>query len=124
MIESVAAFTILGPSYEEGLAFFVRTLGFAVVEDRPIGGGKRWIVVAPESGEGARIVLAIPDDERQRAGVGDQTGGRVGYFLETADFDRDYAAPAARGLRFLENPRREVYGTVVVFSDPWGASGI
>ncbi|HXZ15937.1 MAG TPA: VOC family protein, partial [Roseiarcus sp.] len=59
-------------------------------------------------------------DERQRARVGDQTGGRVGYFLSTSDFARDFAALAARGVRFLETPRREPYGTVAVFSDPWG----
>ena len=120
MIASVAAFTILVPSYDEGLAFFIYALGFAVVEDRPVEDGKRWVVVAPKTGEGARIVLAKPSDEGQRARVGDQTGGRVGYFLETDDFDRDYTKLTARGVHFLEKPRREAYGTVVVFSDPWG----
>ena len=45
---------------------------------------------------------------------------RVGYFLETDDFDRDHAAYLARGVRFLETPRRESYGVVAVFADPWG----
>jgi len=120
MIRSVAAFSILVPSYDEGLAFFVDALGFTVIEDRPVERGKRWVAVAPEGGEGARVVLAVPGDDRQRARVADQTGGRVGYFLLTSDFARDFAAFAARGVRFLETPRREPYGTVAVFSDPWG----
>ena len=120
MIRSVAAFSILVSSYEEGLAFFVDALGFTVIEDRPVAPGKRWVAVAPEGGEGARIVLAVPGDERQRARVGDRTGGRVGYVLLTSDFARDFAALAARGVRFLERPRCEPYGTVAVFSDPWG----
>jgi hypothetical protein len=62
---------------------------------------------------GARIVLAVPSGERQTARVGDQTGGRVGYFLQTSD------SLTARGVRFLETPRREPYGTVAVFTDPW-----
>ena len=120
MPQSVTAFTILVPSYQEGLAFFCEALGFEVVEDTALEGARRWVVVAPAGGAGARIVLAVPGDGRQRARVGDQTGGRVGYFLHTDDFDRDYRALTARGVRFLESPRREPYGTVAVFADPWG----
>jgi catechol 2,3-dioxygenase-like lactoylglutathione lyase family enzyme len=120
MTQSVTAFTLLVPGYAAGLSFFRDALGFAVIEDTPLGGGKRWVVVAPVGGAGARIVLAVPGDNCQRARVGDQTGGRVGYFLQTDNFDRDYRALTARGVRFLESPRRELYGTVAVFADPWG----
>ena len=71
-------------------------------------------------GAGARIVLATPGDERQRARIGDQTGGRVGFFLLTDDFENDHAAMRARGVTFLESPRSEPYGIVAVFADPWG----
>lgn len=120
MPQTVAAVAVLVPTYAEGLAFFRDALGFAVVEDSPLGGDKRWVVVAPPGGGGASILLAVPGDDRQRARVGDQTGGRVGIFVHTDDFDRDYRAWRARGVRFLEIPRREPYGTVAVFSDPWG----
>ena len=90
MTQSVDALSLLVPSYEQGLAFFRDALGFSVVEDEALGGDKRWVAVAPAGGRGAKIVLAVPSDERQRARVGDQTGGRVGYFLQTSDFDRDY----------------------------------
>ncbi len=76
--------------------------------------------MAPPGSAGAKIVLAVPSDERQRARIGDQTGGRVGYFLLTDDFEKDYAAMRARGVTFLEAPRSERYGTVAVFVDPWG----
>ncbi len=120
MTQSVDALSLLVPSYEQGLAFFRDALGFSVVEDEALGGDKRWVAVAPAGGRGAKIVLAVPSDERQRARVGDQTGGRVGYFLQTSDFDRDYRVLTGRGVRFLEAPRREAYGIVAVFSDPWG----
>jgi catechol 2,3-dioxygenase-like lactoylglutathione lyase family enzyme len=119
-MQSLAAVTILAPSYDEGLRFFRDALGFEVLEDRPQGPSKRWLVVAPRGGKGARIVVAVPDGEQQRARVGDQTGGRVGYFLYTDDFDRDYDGMRAHGIRFLEEPRREPYGRVAVFADPWG----
>ena len=120
MSQNVVALTLLVPTYDAGLAFFRDALGFAVVEDTALERGKRWVVVAPPGGAGAKIVLAVPADARQRARVGDQTGGRVGYFLQTSDFDRDYHALTERGVRFLEAPRREPYGTVAVFADPWG----
>jgi catechol 2,3-dioxygenase-like lactoylglutathione lyase family enzyme len=120
MPQCLAAVTLLVPSYDEGLAFFRDVLGFAVLEDTLLDVNKRWVVVDPCKGAGAALVLAVASDERQRARVGDQTGGRVGFFLHTADFWIDYEAMRARGVRFLETPRREPYGLVAVFLDPWG----
>ena len=120
MIHSLASISLLVPDYDEGVAFFRDALGFVVLEDTALSPGKRWVVVGPPAGAGATIVLAVPGDERQRARIGDQTGGRVGYFLHTGDFEGDYAAMRRRGVRFLEAPRRESYGRVAVFADPWG----
>lgn len=113
------AVTLVVPNYDEGIAFFVGKLGFELVEDEPRGEGKRWVMVAPKGGE-ARLLLAEGRDERQRAAIGNQTGGRVAFFLETDDFDRDHAAFLARGVKFTETPRREAYGTVAVFRDDFG----
>ena len=120
MLQSLAAVTVLVPSYDDGLAFFRDVLGFAVLEDTPLSPTKRWVVVAPSPGAGAALVLAVPSDERQRARVGDQTGGRVGFFLHSDDFWADYENLLERGVNFLEKPRREPYGLVAVFVDPWG----
>ena len=120
MLQSLAAVTILVPSYEDGLAFFRDILGFAVVEDSPLSPSKRWVVVAPSLNTGAALVLAVPSDERQRTRVGDQAGGRVGFFLHSDDFWADYETLRMRGVEFLETPRSEPYGLVAVFVDPWG----
>jgi catechol 2,3-dioxygenase-like lactoylglutathione lyase family enzyme len=120
MLQRLAAVTILVPSYDEGLAFFRDILGFAVLEDTSLGSDKRWVMVAASQRAGAALVLAVPSDEGQRARIGDQTGGRVGFFLHTADFWGDYETMRSRGVRFLETPRREPYGLVAVFLDPWG----
>ena len=120
MLQSLAAVTVLVPSYDEGLAFFRDVLGFAVLEDTPLSATKRWIVAAPSTCTGAALILAIPGDEHQRARVGDQTGGRVGFFLHSGDFWADYERLRKRGVKFLETPRSESYGLVAVFLDPWG----
>jgi catechol 2,3-dioxygenase-like lactoylglutathione lyase family enzyme len=120
LTKSLAAVAFLVPDYDVAIAWFRDALGFDLIEDAPLGPDKRWVVVAPPGGGGARLLLAKAADARQRAAIGAAAGGRVAYFLETDDFDRDHAAMSARGVRFLEAPRREVYGVVAVFADPWG----
>ncbi|MFO1014151.1 MAG: VOC family protein [Caulobacteraceae bacterium] len=104
--------------YDEALVFYRDALGFQVLEDRDMGPGRRWVVVSP--GEGSALLLAKAGNDIQAARIGDQTGGRVGFFLETDDFSRDHAAMLARGVRFLKAPRHEPYGTVAVFEDLYG----
>jgi catechol 2,3-dioxygenase-like lactoylglutathione lyase family enzyme len=112
--------TLVVRDYDEALAFFTDALGFAVIENTPMGGGKRWVVVAPPGGRGAGLLLAQAATPEQVDHVGNQTGGRVAFFLHTDDFWRDYRRMQAHGVRFAEEPRQEVYGTVVVFYDIYG----
>src|ERR1700761_1709709 len=105
MLQSLAAITVLVPSYEDGLAFFRDVLGFVVLEDAPLSPTKRWVVVAPSPDAGAAIVLAVSSGEPQRTRIGDQTGGRVGLFLHSGDFWTDYNNLLRRGVNFLETPR-------------------
>jgi len=110
---------VLVRDYDEAIGFYVATLGFDLVEDTPLPGGKRWVLVGPKGAE-THLLLARAADEAQAARIGDQTGGRVFLFLETDDFDRDRRRFAERGVRFLEEPRREAYGFVAVFEDLYG----
>lgn len=115
---TLATITLLVPDYDAGIAFYVGSLRFDLVEDTDLGGGKRWVVVAPH--QGAQILLAKASDDAQRAAIGNQTGGRVGFFLHTDDFAGTHDRFAAAGVTFLESPRHEPYGSVAVFSDPFG----
>jgi catechol 2,3-dioxygenase-like lactoylglutathione lyase family enzyme len=117
--QSIGYVTFLAPDYDEAIAYFTGILGFSLVEDASLGGGKRWVLVAPP-GRGARVVVATPADARQASRIGDQTGGRVFLFLHTDNFHRDHAQMIAKGVRFLETPRKEPYGWVAVFEDRWG----
>ena len=115
----IAHITLLVPDYDAGIAFYVEQLGFALLEDTELSAAKRWVRVAPPGAETA-LLLAKAEGPEQVAALGNQTGGRVGFFLQTDDFDRSHAAMQAAGVAFRETPRREPYGTVAVFSDPWG----
>ena len=106
--------------YDEAIDFFTRALRFELLEDSPLGNGKRWVRVAPRGGAGGALLLARAATPDQGRFVGNQAGGRVFLFLETDDFAGDYAHMRAQGVRFTEEPRLEDYGTVVVFLDLYG----
>ncbi|MFF3327656.1 VOC family protein [Streptomyces sp. NPDC002889] len=117
----IALVTLVVRDYDEAIAFYTDALGFELVEDTDRGDGTRWVVVRPGGApHGTGLLLARAAGEAQRASVGAQTGGRVGFFLHTEDFARDHARMTAAGVRFLEEPRHEAYGSVAVFEDLYG----
>ena len=123
MPQILSALALLVRDYDEAIDFFVGTLGFELLEDTPLGAGKRWVRVRPSGlppGTGTSLLLARAATPEQVTRIGDQSGGRVFLFLETDDFQRDYERLAGRGVRFIETPRRESYGTVAVFEDLYG----
>lgn len=111
---------LLVRDYDEAIDFYVGKLGFELRLDERLSDTKRWVVLAPEGGGQGCILLAKPEAEEQVARIGSQTGGRVFLFLDTDDFARDHAAYTQRGVRFVEPPREEPYGTVAVFEDLYG----
>ncbi|KRB58759.1 extradiol dioxygenase [Rhizobium sp. Root708] len=120
MPQSLFLVTLIVDDYDRAKDFYCGALGFDCIHDDTQSPGNRWLVVRPDGGDGAAFLLAKADSEDQRVAIGNQTGGRVGFFLKTDDFARDHASMLAKGVRFLEAPRHEIYGTVAVFSDPYG----
>ncbi|GGZ34725.1 hypothetical protein GCM10010387_30920 [Streptomyces inusitatus] len=117
----IALVSLVVREYDEAIAFYTGALGFELSEDTPRPDGSRWVVVRPPgAGAGTGLLLARAKDEAQRGCVGAQTGGRVGFFLYTEDFAGDHARMLAAGVRFLERPRHEPYGSVAVFEDLYG----
>ena len=112
--------TIIVEEYDATIRFFVDVLGFELVEDSPSltndGRPKRWVVVRPRGGETA-VLLARADGEHQKAAVGNQMAGRVGFFLRVEDFRAAFERMTTSGIEFVTKPRIEPYGTVAVFLD-------
>jgi catechol 2,3-dioxygenase-like lactoylglutathione lyase family enzyme len=119
MTRAIGYVAVVVRDYDEAIAFYTGVLGFDLVEDTRLEDGKRWVLVRPGAG-GTSLLLARAATPEQEARIGDQTGGRVAFFLHTDDFQRDYEAMTARGVEFCEEPRREAYGMVAVFEDLYG----
>lgn len=119
MPQQLSLTAVLVDDYDEAIGFYVGKLGFELRQDTPLTADKRWVVVAPP-GAASGLLLARADGDRQQQAIGDQSGGRVFLFLETDDFASDHLAYTLQGVRFIETPRHEPYGTVAVFEDPYG----
>jgi len=121
MQQAIVHIALVVRDYDEAIDFYVGKLGFELVEDsyQPAQ-DKRWVVVAPPGGKGTTLLLARASRPEQQPFVGNQAGGRVFLFLNTGDFERDYARYRAAGVRFVREPKVEDYGAVAVFEDLYG----
>lgn len=91
--------------YDEAIGFFTQKLDFELVEDTFLPAeNKRWVVVAPPGRPQTQLLLARASTPEQTNRIGDQTGGRVGFFLYTDNFQRDYERYRGRGIRFVREP--------------------
>jgi len=120
MTRHIPQVALLVRDYDEAIRFFTQALCFVVLEDTPLAGGKRWVRVAPSGAAGMALLLAKAATPEQERAIGNQSGGRVFMFLRTDDFHADYEHMKSHGIRFTEEPRRELYGNVVVFLDLYG----
>ena len=120
MTQTIGHIALVVRNYDEAIAFYTGTLGFDLLEDSDLGGGKRWVLVAPPGSVGTSLLLAQAVAPEQSSRIGNQTGGRVFLFLHTDDFWRDYHALAARKVKFVREPKQQPYGTVAVFEDLYG----
>jgi|CXWL01.1.fsa_nt_gi isochorismate pyruvate lyase len=120
MITNVAQTALLVREYDEAKRFYCDKLGFSVVEDTELSGGKRWVRLRAPGRQGSELLLSRAVDDKQKSVIGNQAGGRVLFFFHTNDFDADYKAFRSRGVEFMEDPRDEVYAKVAVLKDLYG----
>lgn len=119
-MQQLALITIVVKDYEEAIAFYTGPLGFQLVEDTVLSETKRWVRVAPPGSNGTAILLAKAANATQEASVGNQTGGRVGFFLHTDNIAADYQRLQRNNVRIVREPVTESWGTVLVFADLYG----
>ena len=120
MYQRIAHVAIVVKDYDEAIAFYTQKLAFTLLEDTIIDEEKRWVMVAPPGAKECSLLLAKASNERQLESIGNQAGGRVGFFLFTDDFWRDYHKMIEREVSFVRSPTTFEYSTVAVFEDLYG----
>lgn len=118
MSQRIGLSTLVVYDYDAAIEFFVKKLGFRLIEDTFLESeNKRWVVVAPNGSSESGLLLAKASSDVQVKSIGSQTGGRVAFFLYTDDFWRDFKAYRSKGIKFIRDPVKQSYGTVAVFED-------
>jgi len=120
MKQHLAHVAIVVKNYDEAIKFYTQQLGFVLIEDTQLSETKRWVLVSPSGSDGCKLLLAQAANKEQQSRIGNQTGGRVFLFLHTDDFWRDYNNYIEKGIRFVNPPAAQEYGTVAVFEDIYG----
>lgn len=120
MYQRIAHIAIIVKDYDEAIKFYTQKLDFKLLENTRIDDKKRWVIVAPPGAKECSLLLAKATNIRQTESIGNQTGGRVGFFLFTDNFRRDYKKMIERKINFVRPPREFHYGTVAVFEDLYG----
>jgi catechol 2,3-dioxygenase-like lactoylglutathione lyase family enzyme len=120
MAQKLASVTIVVKDYDEAINFFTQKLSFELIEDTKLTSEKRWVLVSPPGDNNCCILLAKAVNERQAASVGNQTGGRVAFFLHTNNFRDDFEQLNKNKVRIVRQPEEQEYGTVAVFEDLYG----
>jgi predicted enzyme related to lactoylglutathione lyase len=96
------------------LAFYTELLGFTVATDQPMGPkGQRWIELKIAGAE-TRVSLFTPPGHEDRIGM------FVPLSLWADDVVGTYETLKARGVEFLSPPKKEPWGTSVIFKDSEG----
>lgn len=120
MNQNIVNITFLVNNYDEAIEYFTNHLSFTLIEDTIISEEKRWVRIAPDRSVNFSLLLAKATTKLQKETVGCQFGDRVGFFIHTDNFAESYEKMKNSGVKFIENPRYESYGTVVVFEDLYG----
>ena len=120
MYQRIAHITVVVDEYDKAIEFYTQKLEFVLLEDTVLSEGKRWVIVAPKGAKECSLVLAKAVNDQQLSRVGNQTGGRVSFFLFSDDFWRDYKKFKDAEIKFVRQPQEFEYGMVAVFEDLYG----
>jgi uncharacterized glyoxalase superfamily protein PhnB len=120
MYQRIAHIALLVDNYDDAIEYYAQKLDFQVLEDTKLSEEKRWVMIAPKGAKECCLLLAKAANERQISSIGNQTGGRVGFFLFTDNFWRDYDKMVEKQIKFVRPPETFEYGTVAVFEDLYG----
>jgi catechol 2,3-dioxygenase-like lactoylglutathione lyase family enzyme len=120
MYQRIAHIALVVDDYDDAIDFYTQKLDFELLEDTKLTDEKRWVMLAPKGAKECSLLLAKASNERQAESIGNQTGGRVGFFLFTDDFWRDYNKMIDKKISFVSPPTVFEYGTVAIFEDLYG----
>jgi catechol 2,3-dioxygenase-like lactoylglutathione lyase family enzyme len=119
MINGVGTVSIYVADQDRAKLFYTNVLGFELRQDAPLypGATNRWVSVAPK-GAKTEIVLYLPDENWEH--YKQVVGKSQSITLDVTDIDKLYTDLKAKGVKFLQEPDRQPWGTSCFIQDSEG----
>src|SRR5947209_18966303 len=113
MIKGIKFASIPVTDQDRALEFYTTKLGFRVMTDAPFDGTQRWIELAIPRAE-TGVVLFTPEEHKKLI------GGFMNFTFFTDNVEATTEELKARGVEFVQDPRKADWGTSAIFKDPDG----
>lgn len=120
MKQNLAHIALVIDNYDKAISYYIKNLGFELVEDTLLSETKRWVIIKPKGSSGTSLLLAQASTSEQETRIGNQTGGRVFLFLHTSNFDEYFNNLIENKVKIVRQPVIESWGKVAVFQDLYG----
>jgi lactoylglutathione lyase len=120
-INHVGTVCIFVSDQDRAKAFYTDTLGLELRTDQPLypGAASRWVAVAPPEAK-TEIILYLPDEnwEHYRQVVGKSQA----ITLDVTGIQDLYASLKSKGVKILQEPDPQPWGTYLTIQDSEGNS--
>jgi catechol 2,3-dioxygenase-like lactoylglutathione lyase family enzyme len=120
----LAVVSVFVKDQDEALHFYTEKLGLEKRMDVTFGPGLRLLTVASRGQKKPEIALAKPDAALHSAEhiqeLMEHTVQSKPWIFVTDDCHKTYEMLLVRGVRFVREPTRELYGIEAIFEDPSG----
>jgi catechol 2,3-dioxygenase-like lactoylglutathione lyase family enzyme len=112
--------TLFVSRYDEAIQYFIKVLGFTLIEDILITTTRRWVKVAPDIQSPVQILLHEPLIESEKKLIGHQAGSRPLIVLSTQNLGKVVRLLTQQGVIFTKPITKEMYGERAQFKDLYG----
>jgi catechol 2,3-dioxygenase-like lactoylglutathione lyase family enzyme len=113
VIKAIKFASIPVSDQDRALDFYTKKLGLRVITDTPLDGRQRWIELGIPRAETRLVLFTAP-------GQAQMIGGLMNVAFSADDVEATAKDMKARGVEFVQEPRRADWGTSAVFKDPDG----
>ncbi len=119
MIDRVGTVCVFVADQDRAKNFYTNVLGFELRQDMPLypGAASRWVAVAPK-GAATEVILYLPDQNWEH--YKQVVGKSQALTFEVTDMDRLYADLRSKGVKFVQVPDKQPWGTYATIEDSEG----
>lgn len=120
MITKFTHLTLFVHNQSEALNFYMNKLGFKLHTDVMMENGVRWLTICLPEQKDLELVLMPATNDIETALVGKQGNHVPLASFSTDNCQKTYEQFKAKGVEFIQEPKKQPWGINAVFKDLYG----